>query len=196
MLLIIDNYDSFTHNVAMYLSELGAEVQIYRNDAIDLDGIIALRPSHLVISPGPCDPHKAGISLATIEHFAGHLPILGICLGHQAIGQVFGARVVRANQVMHGKISWVQHHNQGIFQGLQQPFQATRYHSLVLDPASLPKTLEVTAWTQDHQGNMEAIMGVRHRHMDIEGVQFHPESVLSEHGHQLFSNFLQLKAFS
>ncbi len=194
MLLIIDNYDSFTHNVAMYLSELGAEVKIYRNDAIDLDGIMALCPSHLVISPGPCDPHKAGISLDTIEYFAGHLPILGICLGHQAIGQLFGARVMRANQVMHGKVSLVQHNNQGIFRGLQQPFQATRYHSLVLDPASLPKTLEVTAWTQDNQGNMEAIMGVRHRYMDIEGVQFHPESVLSEHGHQLFSNFLQLKA--
>jgi anthranilate synthase component 2 len=194
MLLIIDNYDSFTHNVAMYLSELGAEVKIYRNDAIDLDGIMALRPSHLVISPGPCDPHKAGISLDAVESFAGHLPILGICLGHQAIGQVFGARVMRANQVMHGKVSLVQHHNQGIFRGLQQPFQATRYHSLVLDPASLPKTLEVTAWTQDNQGNMEAIMGVRHRYMDIEGVQFHPESVFSEHGHQLFSNFLQLKA--
>ena len=191
MLLIIDNYDSFTHNIAIYLRELGAEVHIYRNDAIDLTAIAALAPSHLVISPGPCNPDKAGISLAIIQRFAGQIPILGICLGHQAIGQAFGARVVHANQVTHGKTSLVQHHGQGVFRGLRQPLQVVRYHSLVLDPVSLPDVLKVTAWTQNAQGSVETIMGVRHRQLSIEGVQFHPESILTEQGHELFSNFLQ-----
>jgi len=194
MLLIIDNYDSFTYNVVQYFSELGAEVEVYRNDEIDLAGIEARKPAHLVISPGPCTPNEAGISLAAIEHFAGRLPILGICLGHQAIGQVFGADVVRARQVMHGKTSPVYHRGQGVFEGLDNPLTVTRYHSLVLAPDSLPPSLEVTAWTRNGEGESDEIMGIRHRELDIEGVQFHPESILTRQGHELLANFLKRSA--
>ncbi|MSR10946.1 MAG: aminodeoxychorismate/anthranilate synthase component II [Gammaproteobacteria bacterium] len=191
MLLMIDNYDSFTYNVVQYLGELGAEVQVYRNDAIDLATIAKLQPDHIVVSPGPCTPNEAGISTAVIQHFAGSIPILGICLGHQSIGQVYGGKIVRAGKVMHGKVSKIHHNGSGVFTGLPSPFTATRYHSLVIERASLPSCLELTAWTQDAAGNMEEIMGVRHRELAVEGVQFHPESILSEHGHQLLRNFLE-----
>ncbi len=191
MLLMIDNYDSFTYNVVQYLGELGAEVQVYRNDAIDLATIAKLQPDHIVVSPGPCTPNEAGISTAVIQHFAGSIPILGICLGHQSIGQVYGGKIVRAGKVMHGKVSKIHHNGSGVFTGLPSPFTATRYHSLVIERASLPSCLELTAWTQDAAGNMEEIMGVRHRQLAVEGVQFHPESILSEHGHQLLRNFLE-----
>lgn len=190
MLLMIDNYDSFTYNLVRYFRELGAEVEVYRNDALSLQDIEAMQPSQLVISPGPCTPNEAGISLAAIEYFAGQLPILGVCLGHQSIGQVFGADVVRAKQVMHGKTSMVKHTNVGMFKGLDNPLEVTRYHSLILDPNTVPECLEVTAWSLDAEGNEEAIMGIRHRHYDIEGVQFHPESVLTRQGHELLANFL------
>ncbi|WP_432696392.1 anthranilate synthase component II [Marinobacterium sp. YM272] len=190
MLLIIDNYDSFTYNVVQYLQELGADVRVSRNDEIDLSDIEALSPSHLVISPGPCTPNEAGISLKAIEHFAGRLPILGICLGHQALGQVFGAKVVRARKVMHGKTSPVYHRGEGVFAGLDNPVSVTRYHSLILEKESLPDELEITAWTQDEQGRFDEIMGVRHRQLDVEGVQFHPESILTQQGHELLNNFL------
>ncbi|TCK03093.1 aminodeoxychorismate/anthranilate synthase component II [Marinobacterium mangrovicola] len=190
MLLIIDNYDSFTYNVVQYFRELGAEVRVCRNDEIDLEGIEQLAPTHLVISPGPCTPNEAGISLQAIEHFAGGLPILGICLGHQALGQVFGARVVRARQVMHGKTSPVYHLGEGVFSGLDNPVSVTRYHSLILEKETLPESLEVTAWTQNAQGEQDEIMGVRHRELDVEGVQFHPESILTRQGHELLQNFL------
>lgn len=192
MFLMIDNYDSFTYNVVQYLAELGAEVQVYRNDEITVADIEALKPERLVISPGPCTPNEAGISMAAIEHFAGKLPILGICLGHQAIGQVFGGDVIRAGQVMHGKMSPVFHNDGGVFRGLSNPLQATRYHSLVLDQTTLPDCLEVTAWTRQPDGSIEEIMGVRHRTLAIEGVQFHPESIMTEQGHELLRNFLQL----
>lgn len=188
---MIDNYDSFTYNVVQYLGELGAEVQVYRNDAIDLATIAKLQPDHIVVSPGPCTPNEAGISTAVIQHFAGSIPILGICLGHQSIGQVYGGKIVRAGKVMHGKVSKIHHNGSGVFTGLPSPFTATRYHSLVIERASLPSCLELTAWTQDAAGNMEEIMGVRHRQLAVEGVQFHPESILSEHGHQLLRNFLE-----
>ena len=188
---MIDNYDSFTYNVVQYLGELGAEVQVYRNDAIDLATIAKLQPDHIVVSPGPCTPNEAGISTAVIQHFAGAIPILGICLGHQSIGQVYGGKIVRAGKVMHGKVSKIHHNGSGVFTGLPSPFIATRYHSLVIERASLPSCLELTAWTQDAAGNMEEIMGVRHRQLAVEGVQFHPESILSEHGHQLLRNFLE-----
>lgn len=188
--LMIDNFDSFTYNVVQYLAELGAEVQTYRNDAISLDEIEALAPSHLMISPGPCTPNEAGISMAAIRHFAGKLPILGICLGHQAIGQVYGGRVVRAPHVMHGKTSLVRHHGQGVFAGLDNPLQATRYHSLIVDAATLPECLEVTAWVDDDDVTPGLIMGLRHKTLDIEGVQFHPESILTRQGHELLANFL------
>lgn len=191
MLLMIDNYDSFTYNVVQYLGELGAEVQVYRNDAIDIATIAKLQPDHIVVSPGPCSPNEAGISTAVIQHFAGSIPILGICLGHQSIGQVYGGKIVRAGKVMHGKVSKIHHNGSGVFTGLPSPFTATRYHSLVIERASLPSCLELTAWTQDAAGNMEEIMGVRHRQLAVEGVQFHPESILSEHGHQLLRNFLE-----
>ncbi|MBV1786982.1 aminodeoxychorismate/anthranilate synthase component II [Marinobacterium sp. D7] len=194
MLLIIDNYDSFTYNVVQYFCELGAEVQVYRNDEIDLAGIEAKQPDQLVISPGPCTPNEAGISLAAIEHFAGRLPILGICLGHQAIGQVFGAKVVRARQVMHGKISPIFHQGQGVFEGLNNPLEVTRYHSLLLEPGSIPAELEVTAWTRNSDGERDEIMGIRHTELDIEGVQFHPESILTQQGHELLANFLKRSA--
>jgi anthranilate synthase component II len=190
MLLMIDNYDSFTYNVVQYLGELGADVRVFRNDAISIDEIEKLAPQQLVISPGPCTPNEAGISMAAISHFSGKIPILGICLGHQSIGQAYGGNIVRAGKVMHGKLSPIQHNKKGVFHNLQEPFTATRYHSLVIDKESLPDCLEVTAWTEDAAGNQEEIMGVRHKELLVEGVQFHPESILSEHGHQLLKNFL------
>lgn len=189
MLLMIDNYDSFTWNVVQYLGELGAEVEVFRNDEISLERIAELRPRQIVISPGPCTPDEAGISLALVERFADEIPILGICLGHQSIGQQFGGRIVRAGRVMHGKLSEVYHTGAGVFEGLPSPFTATRYHSLVIEAGSLPECLEVTAWTEIG-GEREEIMGVRHRQFDVEGVQFHPESIVSEHGHALLKNFL------
>mgnify|MGYP005635192737 FL=1 len=190
MLLMIDNYDSFTYNVVQYLAELGAEVKVVRNDEISVDDVQALKPSHIVISPGPCTPNEAGISMDVIDRFRGVIPILGVCLGHQSIGQVYGGAVVRAPRVMHGKTSEIFHTGVGVFSGLPSPFVATRYHSLVLAPESLPDTLEVTAWTSFEDGSMEAIMGVRQVADGVEGVQFHPESILTEHGHALLNNFL------
>ena len=192
MLLMIDNYDSFTYNVVQYLGELGAEVKVYRNDEVSVDEIRQLRPERIVISPGPCTPNEAGISMAVIEAFAGELPLLGICLGHQSIGQVFGGKVVRARQVMHGKTSMIHHSDVGVFAGLPQPFEATRYHSLVIERESLPASLEITAWTENAAGDIDEIMGVRHRDFVLEGVQFHPESILTRCGHDLLANFLKL----
>lgn len=189
--LMIDNYDSFTFNIVQYLGELGAEVITHLNDDITIEQIEALAPTHLVVSPGPCTPNEAGISMAAIEYFAGKLPILGVCLGHQAIGQVYGGKVVRAPQVMHGKTSEVLHANQGVFAGLDNPVEVTRYHSLVVDKASLPDCLEVTAWTGDDDVTPGLVMGFRHRELDIEGVQFHPESILTRQGHELLANFLK-----
>ncbi|AKG68730.1 TPA: aminodeoxychorismate synthase component II [Serratia fonticola] len=189
MLLLIDNYDSFTYNLYQYFCELGAEVLVKRNDELQLADIERLAPQHLVISPGPCTPNEAGISLAAIRHFAGKLPILGVCLGHQALGQAFGADVVRAREVMHGKTSAIRHHNLGVFKGLNNPLTVTRYHSLILDAATLPDCFEVTAWSE-RDGERDEIMGIRHRTLALEGVQFHPESILSEQGHQLLGNFL------
>jgi anthranilate synthase component 2 len=191
MLLMIDNYDSFTYNVVQYLGELGANVQVVRNDEIALEDIEDLAPERIVISPGPCTPNEAGISMAVISEYAGRLPILGICLGHQSIGQVFGGEVVRARRVMHGKTSPIYHRGEGVFAGLSQPFEATRYHSLVVAADALPDCLEVTAWTQTEDGQFDEIMGLRHKTLPIEGVQFHPESILTAHGHDLLRNFLQ-----
>ncbi|CCJ86499.1 aminodeoxychorismate synthase component 2 [Cronobacter dublinensis] len=185
MLLLIDNYDSFTWNLFQYFSELGAEVVVRRNDELTPDDIDALAPAHIVISPGPCTPNEAGISLEVIRRYAGRLPLLGVCLGHQAIGQAFGASVVRAQKVMHGKTSAIRHNNTGVFAGLNNPLTVTRYHSLIIDRATLPAGFEITAWTDEGE-----IMGIRHRHLALEGVQFHPESILSEQGHQLLANFL------
>ncbi|AML56559.1 Para-aminobenzoate synthase, amidotransferase component [Serratia rubidaea] len=190
MLLLIDNYDSFTYNLYQYFCELGAEVVVKRNDELQLADIDRLAPQHLVISPGPCTPNEAGISLAAIAHFAGRLPILGVCLGHQALGQAFGADVVRAREVMHGKTSAIRHTDSGVFRGLNNPLTVTRYHSLVLDAATLPDCFEVTAWSE-RDGARDEIMGIRHRTLALEGVQFHPESILSEQGHALLSNFLK-----
>ena len=190
MILMIDNYDSFTWNVVQYFWELGADVEVRRNDEIDIAGIEALAPDKICISPGPCSPTEAGISLATIGHFAGKLPILGICLGQQSIGQVFGGEVIRAPSVMHGKTSAIHHAGQGVFTGLSNPFTATRYHSLVVDPLTLPDCLEVTAWTKTEDGQRDIIMGLRHREFDVQGVQFHPESILSQHGHDLLGHFV------
>lgn len=190
MLLLIDNYDSFTYNLYQYFCELGAEVLVKRNDELQLADIERLAPQHLVISPGPCTPNEAGISLAAIRHFAGKLPILGVCLGHQALGQAFGADVVRAREVMHGKTSAIRHNNLGVFNGLNNPLTVTRYHSLILDAATLPDCFEVTAWSE-RDGKRDEIMGIRHRTLALEGVQFHPESILSEQGHQLLDNFLR-----
>ena len=190
MILMIDNYDSFTWNVVQYLWELGAEVDVQRNDAISLADIEARAPKGICISPGPCSPTEAGISMSVIEHFAGQMPIFGICLGQQSIGAVFGGQIVRAQKVMHGKTSQIHHTGEGVFTDLPSPFTATRYHSLVVDADSLPDCLEVTAWTEDDSGAREAIMGLRHRELDIEGVQFHPESILSEHGHAMLGQFL------
>ena len=192
--LMIDNYDSFTFNIVQYLGELGAEVKTYRNDAITLEQIEALSPSHLMISPGPCTPNEAGISLAAIRHFAGRLPILGICLGHQAIAQAYGGEVVRAPQVMHGKTSHVRHRGLGVFAGLEDPLEVTRYHSLVVAAEPLPGCLEVTAVTDQDDVTPGLIMGLRHRELDIEGVQFHPESILTRQGHELLANFLKRRA--
>ena len=189
MLLVIDNYDSFTYNLVQYFGELGAELGVYRNDAISLDEIDALAPDRICISPGPCTPKEAGISSDVIRRFGERIPILGVCLGHQCIGDVFGGEVVRAEKLMHGKTSRVKHDGRGLFNGLENPFEATRYHSLVIERESLPDCLEVTAWTE-RQGAVDEIMGVRHRELDVQGVQFHPESILTEHGHQLLKNFL------
>lgn len=190
MILMIDNYDSFTYNLVQYLGELKAEVVTYRNDALSIDDIAAMNPRGIVLSPGPCTPNEAGICLAVIEHFAGKLPILGVCLGHQAIGQAFGGDVVRARAVMHGKTSPVHHIDQGVFSGLPSPYQATRYHSLVVARETFPDCLEMTAWTETEDGEVDEIMGLRHREYDLEGVQFHPESILTDHGHALLDNFL------
>jgi anthranilate synthase component 2 len=189
--LMIDNYDSFTYNLVQYLQELGAEVLVHRNDQISLEEIEALYPDRLMISPGPCTPNEAGISIAAIKHFAGKLPILGVCLGHQSIGQAFGGQVVRARQVMHGKTSPIYHSGQGVFRDLPSPYTATRYHSLVVEKDSLPDCLEVTAWTLKDDGSVDEVMGMRHKTLPIEGVQYHPESILSEHGHALLENFLK-----
>lgn len=191
MLLMIDNYDSFTYNVVQYLGELGADVHVHRNDEITIEQIEALQPERIVISPGPCTPNEAGVSLQVLEHFKGKLPIFGICLGHQSIGQAFGGEIVRASKVMHGKTSPVHHNNEGVFKGLPNPVTATRYHSLVINKDALPEELEITAWTENEDGTMEEIMGVRHKTLDIEGVQFHPESILTECGHELLDNFLK-----
>ena len=192
MLLMIDNYDSFTYNLVQYLGELGAEVRVARNDQIGLDEIAALAPERIVISPGPCTPNEAGVSLEVIRTFAGRVPLLGVCLGHQAIGQAFGGKVVHARSVMHGKTSLIHHAGAGVFRGLPNPFEATRYHSLVVERASLPGSLEVTAWTLTEAGEFDEIMGMRHREYAIEGVQFHPESILTQVGHELLKNFLEL----
>lgn len=191
MLLMIDNYDSFTWNLVQYFGELGAEIEVVRNDELSVEQIEALQPERIVISPGPCTPNEAGVSIAVLQHFAGKLPILGVCLGHQSIGQAFGGEVVRAREAMHGKTSPVYHRNQGVFSGLANPLTVTRYHSLVVRRASLPECLEITAWTQQADGSMDEIMGLRHRQYMIEGVQFHPESILSEQGHELLANFVK-----
>ena len=191
MLLMIDNYDSFTYNLVQYFGELGQEVCVVRNDAIDIAGIEQLAPSHIVISPGPGTPDDAGVSLEIYAKLADRIPILGVCLGHQALGQAFGGQVVRAAQIMHGKTSQIRHNGIGVFAGLPDPFVATRYHSLVVERDALPDCLEVTAWTEDANGGIEAVMGMRHRTMRSEGVQFHPESILTEHGHALLKNFLE-----
>ena len=191
MLLMIDNYDSFTYNLVQYLGELGADVEVHRNDEITVEEIEAKQPERIMISPGPCTPDEAGISMAAIEAFAGKVPILGVCLGHQSIGQVFGGKIVHAKEIMHGKTSSIYHKNEHVFKGLKNPYTATRYHSLVIEKESLPDCLEITAWTETENGEMDEIMGVRHKTMNVEGVQFHPESILTEHGHDLLSNFLR-----
>ncbi len=190
MLLMIDNYDSFTYNLVQYLGELGQDVKVYRNDQISLNEIEKLTPERIVISPGPCTPNEAGISLDVIGNFKGKMPILGVCLGHQCIGQAFGGRIVHANQIMHGKTSDVYHNNTDVFSGLDMPFTATRYHSLVIEKETLPECLEITAWTEDGVGNIDEIMGVRHKELPVFGVQFHPESILTAYGHDLLRNFL------
>lgn len=190
MLLMIDNYDSFTYNLVQYFGELGADVHVHRNDKITIEEIEALNPEKIVVSPGPCTPNEAGVSLEVIKHFAGKKPILGVCLGHQAIGQAFGGEIIHARQIMHGKTSPVYHKNIGVFEGLNNPIIATRYHSLVINKDALPDCFEVTAWTQNEDGSLDEIMGVRHKTMPIEGVQFHPESILTEQGHALLKNFL------
>lgn len=189
MLLMIDNYDSFTYNLVQYFGELGEDVRVIRNDEIDLAGVAALKPDHIVVSPGPCTPNEAGISVPLIKAFAGKVPILGVCLGHQSIGQAFGGKIVRAKELMHGKTSMIHHLDQGVFNGLPNPFRATRYHSLVIERESLPDCLAITAWTDDNE-----IMGVRHKTLAVEGVQFHPESILTEHGHAMLANFLKERA--
>jgi len=190
MLLMVDNYDSFTYNVVQYFGELKANVKVVRNDEVTVEAIAKDDPEYVVISPGPCTPSKAGISMSAVDYFSGKVPVLGICLGHQSIGEVFGGKTVRASKVMHGKVSPVYHNNTGVFSGLPSPFNATRYHSLVIDKDTLPACLEITAWTQNDDGSIEEIMGIKHRELDVEGVQFHPESILTEHGHQLLNNFL------
>jgi anthranilate synthase component 2 len=189
--LMIDNYDSFTYNLVQYLGELEAEVEVVRNDQVGVETIMATDASHIMVSPGPCTPNEAGVSMAAIEALAGKIPILGVCLGHQSIGQVFGGDIVHAGKIMHGKTSLVYHDGVGVFAGLANPFVATRYHSLVIDKNSLPECLEVSAWTENSDGSIDEIMGVHHKELAIEGVQFHPESILTEHGHALLRNFLQ-----
>lgn len=190
MLLMIDNYDSFTYNIVQYLGELKADVKVVRNDEISVQDIAVMKPERIVISPGPCSPTEAGISLEVIRQYAGKIPILGVCLGHQSIGQAFGGKVIRAKKVMHGKTSAIHHLGKGVFRNLPSPFRATRYHSLVIELASVPDCLEITAWTQNEDGSIDEIMGVRHKTLAVEGVQFHPESILTEHGHTLLNNFL------
>ena len=192
MLLMIDNYDSFTYNLVQYLGELGQQVHVLRNDALDVAGIRALAPSHIMISPGPGTPNDAGVSLDLLRELSGQVPIFGVCLGHQAIGQAFGGRVIQAKQIMHGKTSPVRHRGLGVFAGLPDPFEATRYHSLVVEQHSLPECLEVTAWTENADGSIDEIMGLRHKTLAVEGVQFHPESILTQHGHDQLRNFLGL----
>lgn len=196
MLLMIDNYDSFTYNLVQYFGELGAEVVVHRNDQITVDEIETLAPERIVISPGPCTPNEAGVSLAAIDHFAGKLPILGVCLGHQSIGQAFGGKIIHAKQIMHGKTSMVHHNDQGVFKGLSNPYEATRYHSLVIERETMPDCLELTAWTETADGEIDEIMGVQHKSLNIEGVQFHPESILTQHGHDLLKNFLEMQGGS
>jgi len=190
MLLMIDNYDSFTYNLVQYFGELGADVQVYRNDKITIEEIEALDPEKIVISPGPCTPNEAGISLDIIKHFSGKKPILGVCLGHQSIGQAFGGNIVHAGKIMHGKTSPIYHDNSGVFNKLDNPVTATRYHSLVIDKATLPDCFDITAWTQNEDGSLDEIMGIQHKTLPIEGVQFHPESILTDQGHELLKNFL------
>jgi anthranilate synthase component 2 len=189
--VMIDNYDSFTYNLVQYFGELGADVTVMRNDQISVEDIEGLAPDKIVISPGPCTPKEAGVSVATIQTFAGRIPILGVCLGHQSIGYALGGNIIHAKNIMHGKTSPVYHQDVGVFKGLKSPFTATRYHSLVIEQSTLPDCLEITAWTQDATGQIDEIMGVRHKTLDIEGVQFHPESILTEHGHDLLRNFLE-----
>jgi len=191
MLLMIDNYDSFTYNLVQYFGELGVAVEVHRNDRITVEEIEAKDPEWIVISPGPCTPREAGVSVDAIRYFAGRKPILGVCLGHQSIGQAFGGEIVHAGAIMHGKTSMIHHNDKGLFRGIANPFEATRYHSLVIDKASLPESLEITAWTETPAGDLDEIMGVRHRDYPIEGMQFHPESILTEHGHALLRNFLE-----
>ncbi len=193
MLLMIDNYDSFTYNLVQYFGELNADVKVVRNDELDIESIKALQPDHLVISPGPCTPLEAGVSVEAILEFAGKIPVLGVCLGHQSIGQAFGGKIVHARKIMHGKTSPIYHADVGVFSGLDNPFQATRYHSLVIEKDSMPDCLEMTAWTQTESGEVDEIMGVRHKEFDVQGVQFHPESILTDHGHQMLKNFLEGK---
>jgi anthranilate synthase component 2 len=192
MLLMIDNYDSFTYNLVQYFGELGEEILVYRNDKISIQEIEDLAPEHIVVSPGPCTPNEAGISLNLIEHFKDKLPLLGVCLGHQGIGQAFGGRIVHAKEIMHGKTSEIYHNNSDVFAGLDNPFTATRYHSLVIEQETLPDCLEVTAWTQTEEGEVDEIMGVKHKEYAISGVQFHPESILTSYGHELLKNFLEI----
>lgn len=191
MLLMIDNYDSFTYNLVQYFGELGEDVKVVRNDALTVAQIAALKPDHIVISPGPCTPNEAGVSLEVLEKLSGVVPILGVCLGHQSLGQAFGGEVVRARTIMHGKTSPIRHVGAGVFAGLPDPFVATRYHSLVVRKESLPDCLEITAWTENEDGTMDEIMGLRHKTLPVEGVQFHPESILTEHGHDMLRNFLR-----
>lgn len=191
MLLMLDNYDSFTYNLVQYFGELGVEVKVVRNDETSVDELVKLNPERIVISPGPCTPNEAGISLQVIKYFAGKLPILGVCLGHQCIGQLFGGKVIRAREPMHGKMSAIYHQQQGVFEGLKNPLSVTRYHSLVVAQENLPDCLEVTAWTQKNDGSTDEIMGLRHKTLMVEGVQFHPESILSEQGHEMLANFLK-----
>jgi anthranilate synthase component 2 len=190
MLVMIDNYDSFTYNLVQYLGELKANVKVFRNDEISIAEIAELQPDQLMISPGPCTPNEAGISIEAINYFAGKLPVLGVCLGHQSIGQAFGGEIIHAREIMHGKTSMIYHTGKGVFRDLESPFEATRYHSLVINKDTLPECLEITAWTENIDGSMEEIMGVRHKNMPVEGVQFHPESILSQHGHKMLQNFL------
>ncbi len=192
MLIMIDNYDSFTYNLVQYLGELKADVKVFRNDEVSIADIEKMAPDHLMISPGPCTPNEAGISIDAIKHFSGQIPILGVCLGHQSIGQAYGGKVIHAREIMHGKTSLMHHNNKGVFHDLESPFIATRYHSLVVEKESLPDCLEMTSWTETEDGQADEIMGLRHKELAIEGVQFHPESILSQHGHKMLQNFLEM----